>query len=229
MLAEHLLPLMRQVWRLTKGQGYLFPGEGHRPNRHLTTRTIERAVGHARGLAGITKHATPHSLRHSFATHLIESGTDIRFIQKLLGHTNLETTSLYTEVAVAASENVASPLDGLAAAPETRSATQSSCQVSAPPRQPVGRISVRVESTPDATGLRRVALHVHHNNAWVALPGIVVSQPRPGWINLRIPAKEQWEPALTQLTRPQRERIDAPEFYELLQREVARRMPIGPD
>ncbi|WP_276664336.1 tyrosine-type recombinase/integrase, partial [Rhodopirellula baltica] len=113
MLADDLLPLMRQLWRHTKGVGYLFPSEGRRVDRHLSPRTIQRAVKQARILSGIGKAVTPHSFRHSFATHLIESGTDIRFIQKLLGHTNLETTSLYTKVARMKATAVASPLDQL--------------------------------------------------------------------------------------------------------------------
>ncbi|MEP6168798.1 MAG: tyrosine-type recombinase/integrase, partial [Rhodopirellula bahusiensis] len=134
MLADDLLPLMRQLWRHTKGVGYLFPSEDGRVGRHLSPRTIQRAVKQARILAGIDKHATPHSFRHSFATHLIESGTDIRFIQKLLGHTNLETTSLYTKVAQMKATAVASPLDQLANEPGSSGES--------PVRQPTSRPSV---------------------------------------------------------------------------------------
>lgn len=217
MLAEHLVPLLRQVWRLTNGQGYLFPGEGKRPDRHLTTRTIERAVDHARQLSKITKHITPHSLRHSFATHLIESGTDIRFIQRLLGHTNLETTSLYTKVAKTSAGNISSPLDQLGSADATPSTPA-----------PVGRLSIKVAQDADATGLRRVALHVWCRGDWVTLPGLKVSEPRTGWITLHIPAQETWQQQLDRLPQTQRQRIEAPEFYEMLQHEVARRIP-APD
>lgn len=223
MLAEHLLPLLRHVWRLTAGQGYLFPAaRAGRADRHLSPRTIERVVERARRLSGVTKRATPHSLRHSFATHLIESGTDIRFIQKLLGHTHLETTSLYTKVAVGVTANVCSPLDQI---------KDQSCgrteKASGPARASVGRMSLWVEPTADATGTRRVRLVIDNSGDRVPLPGVTVTEPRPGWVNLQIPSIETWEPSLARLTPAQRERIQAVEFFELLQREVVRRLP-GP-
>ena len=233
MLASHLVPLLRQVWRLTKGEGYLFPSEDQRTDRHLSTRTIERAVARARQLAKITKHATPHSLRHSFATHLIESGTDIRFIQKLLGHTNLETTSLYTKVAVTTTSSVNSPLDSLNQT-DAQYPRQAKTAPAGKSTSSVGSLRIHVEELPDATGIHRVAVHVRllnvsDNAEFVSLPGITVCQPRPGWINVRIPAAEQWQPALSRLNRTQVKRIEAPEFFELLQQEITRRLPSPAD
>lgn len=220
MLAEHLLPLLRQVWRFTRGEGYLFPAEGQRStNRHLSTRTIERAVANARRLSGIAKHVTPHSMRHSFATHLIESGTDIRFIQKLLGHTNLETTSLYTKVATTVTSRVSSPLDQIQLGGQQQA-------VPPPPSKPaVGKVSIRVEDPPDASGVHRVFLGIQHKGECVTLPGTTVSEPRPGWINLQVPAIEVWQPSLSRLPNAQQDRIQQIEFYEMLQREVSKRMP----
>ncbi|MEK6958942.1 MAG: site-specific tyrosine recombinase/integron integrase [archaeon] len=81
--------------------------------KNLTTDTIQRIVRIAAKKAGINKHVTPHSLRHSYATHLLEAGTNIRYIQSLLGHSNLNTTQIYTNVANEQLKKVESPLDKL--------------------------------------------------------------------------------------------------------------------
>lgn len=90
---------------------WLFPGA--RPDRHLTTRSVQRIVKNAAEAAGIEKHVTAHTLRHSFATHLLEGGTNLRIIQDLLGHQSARTTQIYTHVARSAIESVRSPLDNL--------------------------------------------------------------------------------------------------------------------
>lgn len=79
--------------------------------KNLSTDTIQRIVRKSANKAGITKHVTPHSLRHSYATHLLEAGTNIRYIQTLLGHSNLNTTQIYTNVASKQLKKVESPLD----------------------------------------------------------------------------------------------------------------------
>ncbi|MFA5357994.1 MAG: site-specific tyrosine recombinase/integron integrase [archaeon] len=81
--------------------------------KSITTDTIQRIVREAAEQAGIKKHVTPHSLRHSYATHLLEGGTNIRYIQSLLGHSNLSTTQIYTNVASEQLKKVVSPLDKL--------------------------------------------------------------------------------------------------------------------
>jgi site-specific recombinase XerD len=90
---------------------WLFPGA--RPGRHLTTRSVQRIVKNAAEAAGIAKHVTAHTLRHSFATHLLEGGTNLRIIQDLLGHKSARTTQIYTHVARSELESVRSPLDNL--------------------------------------------------------------------------------------------------------------------
>ena len=93
-------------------QGWLFPGQN--PVNPLTTRQLNRAVHAAAHMAEINKRVTPHTLRHSSATHLLEQDIDIRVIQVLLGHAKLDTTALYARVATTTIRAVMSPLDRLA-------------------------------------------------------------------------------------------------------------------
>jgi integrase/recombinase XerD len=111
MLSPQLLELLRDWWRIARPQVWLFPGQN--PVNHLTTRQLNRAVHAAAHMAEITKRVTPHTLRHSFATHLLEQSIDIRVIQVLLGHAKLDTTALYTRVAANTIRAVMSPLDRL--------------------------------------------------------------------------------------------------------------------
>jgi integrase/recombinase XerD len=117
MLSPQLLALLRAWWRegrrrgVMLPQGWLFPGRD--PVNPLTTRQLNRAVHAAAAAAGINKRVTPHTLRHSFATHLLEQDIDIRVIQVLLGHAKLDTTALYARVATTTIRAVMSPLDRL--------------------------------------------------------------------------------------------------------------------
>jgi integrase/recombinase XerD len=111
MLSPQLLELLRDWWRAARPQVWLFPGQN--PVNPITPRQLNRAVTAAKDLAGISKRVSPHTLRHSFATHLLEQGVDIRVIQVLLGHAKLETTALYTRVAVNTVRDIKSPLERL--------------------------------------------------------------------------------------------------------------------
>jgi site-specific recombinase XerD len=111
MLSPQLLELLRDWYRIARPAVWLFPGRD--PMLPLTTRQFARAVQAAANMAAIKKRVTPHTLRHSFATHLLEQKTDVRLIQVLLGHAKLETTMLYTQVATNVIRAVMSPLDRL--------------------------------------------------------------------------------------------------------------------
>jgi len=120
MVSKDLLALPRQWWtmrprrhdaRTPLEQRWLFPGRA--PDRPMTTRQFNRLFHATAEAAGITKPVTLHSLRHSFATHLLERGIDIRVIQALLGHTKLDTTARYTRVATGLIADIESPLDRL--------------------------------------------------------------------------------------------------------------------
>lgn len=117
MLPADLLVLLRQWWKLGRDQGvmhrdgWLFPGQ--HAMKPISTRQLHRVVVEAARAAEITKRVCPHTLRHSFATHLLEDGVDIRIIQALLGHAKLENTAFYTKVATRTVRAVTSPLDKL--------------------------------------------------------------------------------------------------------------------
>lgn len=101
--------LISSLQGLNQNSEYIFPSRSGR----VTTRTIQRSIAKSAKLAGILKRVYPHLLRHSFATHLIESGVDIRIIQELLAHSSLETTQFYTHVSTKMIKSVKSPLDDM--------------------------------------------------------------------------------------------------------------------
>jgi len=109
MLSPKLLTILRDWWRVRRPRPWLFPGD--RPGTPLTTRAVNRAYRKALRRCQIPKPITPHSLRHAFAVHLLETGTDVRTIQLLLGHRSLETTARYLAVATTRVCATASPLD----------------------------------------------------------------------------------------------------------------------
>jgi site-specific recombinase XerD len=111
MLSRSLLDLLRSWWLSARPQGWLFPGQN--PINPLTTRQLNRACHAAAEAAGIDKRISLHTLRHSFATHLLEQKVDIRVIQVLLGHKKLDTTALYSQVATRTLREVRSPLEQL--------------------------------------------------------------------------------------------------------------------
>jgi integrase/recombinase XerD len=122
MLPERLLKVLRCYWRATHPKDYLFPS--WREGRHITQPAVTLACRSAAERAGIAKRVTPHTLRHSFATHLLESGTDTRIIQALLGHSRIETTARYTHVSSQTIAATTSPIERLDGKPKAARQTK---------------------------------------------------------------------------------------------------------
>ena len=108
-LARRLLVVLREYWKAARPKDFLFPGRG--VSGHISWSSVHRAVKEAMHEAGLNKSISTHTLRHSFATHLLESGYDIRTVQELLGHKDVKTTMIYTHVLNRGGLAVRSPLD----------------------------------------------------------------------------------------------------------------------
>ena len=109
MLSVRLLEILRGYYKSERPKDWLFPG--HYPGQPISTGAIEDACQKGRRISGISKPVTPHSLRHAFAVHMLEAGTDLRTIQLLLGHRSLATTARYLRIATNKVCANSSPLD----------------------------------------------------------------------------------------------------------------------
>lgn len=110
-LSPYLLGVLRQYWRATRPRPWLFPGQGQKG--YISADTLRSVFRRARSEVGLGRWCTPHTLRHSFATHLLESGTQLVVIQALLGHATIKTTSTYTHVRTDHIGRITSPFDSL--------------------------------------------------------------------------------------------------------------------
>ena len=173
--------------------------------RHINPPPIQRIVHRTASIAKINKHVTPHTLRHSFATHSFDHGCDVRDIQRWLGHASLDTTTTYIQVAKPQDGHITTPLDELLKQP-TSQAT----------RSPFGKLRVYLKADSASGEPRRCNVTISIGSAddsRIFLTGMVATEVRPGWITLTVPAYEQWDETLRWLARPQRDRIESPEFF----------------
>jgi integrase/recombinase XerD len=115
MLSPHLLTVLREYWKIYRPTTWLFMGQGRQ--EPYCPHTFGKILAHAKNAAGLRKKATLHTLRHSFATHLLESGTNLRVIQMLLGHRSLRSTEIYTHVSKTYLHDTPSPFDKLPGLP----------------------------------------------------------------------------------------------------------------
>ena len=111
LLSDAVLEILREYWKEYRPDQWLFPGQNK--EKHITTRTVDKIFSNACEKAKITKAASVHTLRHSFATHLLEDGVDLRYIQEILGHKSSKTTEIYTHVSTRDIRRIRSPLDSL--------------------------------------------------------------------------------------------------------------------
>ncbi|MDP2345817.1 MAG: tyrosine-type recombinase/integrase [Deltaproteobacteria bacterium] len=220
-LPESLTPLLERMGRCSRPTDYLF-GSLETPERHVTSRSAQRWMARAAALAHLPTTTTCHSLRHSYATHLLEHGVDIRFIQRLLGHLRLETTTLYTRLAVPREGAVRSPLDLLH---DSRDAAARGLMLpaGAPPTTPTGRMRIAVALRPSGGADVLIELTDSSGGPTVRLDGIVVDESRPGFYSLHLPPLEDWAPALSYVDDKLRARVDDVGFYERLRDAVVGR------
>jgi len=209
--------LFRRGKERARPDDFVFPGE--RRGRYISPRTAEHIMSRAVRIAGIGKPATCKSLRHSFATHLIEHGTDTRFVQELLGHARLETTRIYTHVAAPRLNKVVSPLDRLYL---ERGAPGGPLPAGRPPS---GQMRISLGDLRDFHGIPgcEVTIVLRTQRAMVNLPGSRVVEPRAGWVTLEVPPLEDWNSELQKLSPQDRLKVESANFYEELRVRVTRR------
>ena len=239
-LPESYRGLFASLKETHTGHEFLFPGEGTRGKapgqRHISPRTVQRVMERTVKIAGIDKRATPHSLRHAFATHSYENGCDIRRIQRALGHSRLETTTIYVHLAKSQLGPMPSPLDSLTNVGKSNDdqrsgSTSESCRNQAD--QEEQRIGARVRLHAkhfDGEDCRRMTLQMlGRDGSPVFLTGTRVREPRQGVFTLELPPLETWRESMTDLSQADRELLMEPLFYEYLRRQATSLFSVNQD
>jgi hypothetical protein len=232
MLPESFVPVLESLREGTGPEDFVFPSPG--PGRHVSPRLAQRVMQKAVDLAGIGKQASCHTLRHSFATHLLENGTDVRFIQSLLGHVNLETTMLYTHVAAIRERKVESPLDGLLKSPPVAAQVPVRDVLRLPAPSPRSRPALDPERFDvdlsfvkrGSTLKARAALRLR-DHPKVTLAGVSAAMDGKGEVRVDFPPLDAWSDALTWLDPEDREKLQSgalfSELRDLIVLELARK------
>lgn len=255
MLPESYRALFVSFKDSCNGDDFLFPATATRQSgdscRHLSSRTVQRLMTRTVQIAGISKRATPHSLRHAFATHSFENGCDIRRIQQILGHARLETTTLYVHLAKPADPaRMPSPLDSLSSE-STGLGESSKAGITSAASRRNGESIPKLRSDDCMVRSRvqvhckrfageqayRVTLQMHGrecrgsvdgnqnadgNVAPVFLLGVRAKQPRRGLFTLELPPLEHWQKEIAMLSTSDQRLIEEPRFYEFLRRQLPR-------
>ena len=190
-LPKSYAPLLFQLSTLSDSKGFVFCGQ--KPGRYISPRTVERVLERTCQLAQISKRITPHSLRHAFATHLLENGSDIRFIQKMLGHKKLETTTIYTKMARQQS-NHESPMDFLCKTNAIQPASLPSSHSDNRPSSNESHLRLRFPKKLEPTFGERIVgtALIRHRGQTFELGPIKVEVVASGQIAIRIPELDIW-------------------------------------
>ncbi|MEM6733621.1 MAG: tyrosine-type recombinase/integrase [Myxococcota bacterium] len=205
-LSTSVQPLLHRWRRYSRENDYVFESRG--PGRYLSRRTAQRIVESAALVASIEKPVSCHTLRHTFATHSLENGANLAAVQDMLGHARVETTRIYTHVALLQSQGAPSPLDRLVG--------------TEPALRPTGRMRAHVEVRPNGEGAGTVEI-VEANGMSSQLDGIVLTEPRPGWVMMALPPREEWEREVRRLSPQGRQKLESVEFYETLRALLGRK------
>ena len=197
---------------------FVFPGA--RANRYVSARTVERMVAKTKLRAGIKKPITPHCLRHAFATHLLEDGSDIRLVQKMLGHRDINTTTIYTRTANFQNRQAVSPIDRIVSQPATSS--HDFDRGSTAVNRTVGTMRFNLEII-GKQNVGKVTVEISSGDSTATVSGIEIMKDVNRWVTLSIPNLDHWEFKCRALGPAVMQRIQCDQFIEKLRHELVKR------